>query len=132
MEHTIQDSLVSCQLENLFEGTRKNCNHKSMSTYERIKQAREGAGYSQKTLAERLNVSQQAVQQWESPGGTQPKTRAVNKLAALLGVSVEWILNGRESIDETPYALAPRCPLLSWSDAKEWPNNRSKLTQESK
>jgi SOS-response transcriptional repressor LexA len=132
MPHRIQALLVSCQQEILFETIKKNCKDVPMTTYERIKQARESAGYTQKELAKLLKVAQQAVHQWElaPPAGTHPKK--INELAALLGVSVEWLLNGEEDIECLPYSLAPRCPLLEWEDAVEWPSNKKELKENKK
>jgi transcriptional regulator with XRE-family HTH domain len=51
-----------------------------------IKEARENAGFTQKDAAERLCVSQQAVQQWES-GKTVPQADRLVPLAKILKVS---------------------------------------------
>lgn len=126
----IQALPVLCQQENLFELTRKNCKDIFMSTGERIKQAREAAGYTQKQLAELLNIQQQSVQQWESGNTQRPKK--INEIASILGVSVDYLLNGRENIVDFPYSLASRCPLISWEDAKTWPINRQQLKNENK
>jgi SOS-response transcriptional repressor LexA len=130
MQHTIQETLVDCQQVKLFEGTRKACNNSKMSTGDRIKQAREAAGYTQKELAKLLGVEQQSVQQWESGDTRHPKK--INEIAGILGVSVEYLLAGNEGAINFPYPIAARCPLIGWQDAKMWPQNRSFLKESEK
>ena len=60
-----------------------------MKLPEKILYCRKCAGLSQEVLAERLGVSRQAVSKWET-GEALPET---NKLAAELGVSVDWLLS---------------------------------------
>lgn len=57
---------------------------------ERIKFARQGAGLTQRELAERLSVSAGAVGQWETDG--LPSTERLAALASVLGVTVDWLL----------------------------------------
>lgn len=101
-----------------------------MNIGDRIKKAREAAGLSQEQLADLLNVKQQAVQQWESGETQRPKK--INELAAILGVSIEYLLNGQENLVDFPYPLVPRCPLIRWEDAKEWPANKVNLKNDKK
>jgi SOS-response transcriptional repressor LexA len=96
-----------------------------MSTGDRIREAREAAGYTQGELADLLKVKQQAVQQWESGDTKRPKK--INEIASLLGVSVDYLLAGSENVIDFPYSIAPRCPLIGWSDAKDWPKNKTQL-----
>ena len=63
---------------------------------DRIRMARRSARLSQAELAERLNVASSAVAQWEGPRGTTPRIEKLPVIAAALGVSVEWLLTGRE------------------------------------
>lgn len=62
-----------------------------------IKALREKLGLSQKAVAAKMNVSQQAVSQWESDDGT-PKAEQLPDLADLFGVSIDALF-GRESKD---------------------------------
>ena len=55
---------------------------------------RKEAGLTQAEVAEKLNVSFQAVSKWEN--GTLPNVEMLVELAALLQVSVDEILSGRE------------------------------------
>ena len=59
----------------------------------KIKAAREGAGLTQEDLAERMEVSRQAVSKWEV-GASDPSTSNLFALAKLFGVSVEELLEG--------------------------------------
>jgi SOS-response transcriptional repressor LexA len=130
MLHTIQETLVNCQQVNLFDATSKTCNNRAMTLGDRIKEAREAAGYEQDELAVLLNISQQSISQWETGETKRPKK--LNELAGILGVSVEYLLNGQEDIIDIPYSVIARCPLISWVDAKSWPKNRTNLKIEKK
>ncbi len=101
-----------------------------MKLGDRIKKAREAAGYTQEQLADLLNIKQQSIQQWESGSTRYPKK--INEIASILGVTVDLLLNGEENVIDFSYPLAARCPLISWSDAKEWPKNNRQLKGENK
>jgi phage repressor protein C with HTH and peptisase S24 domain len=62
--------------------------------HSRIKQARINSGLTQAQLAERLGVSPQSVQQWES--STAPRRNRLVVLCSVLGVDPDWVLFGRE------------------------------------
>jgi SOS-response transcriptional repressor LexA len=130
MTDIIQALPVICQQVNLFEITSENCNNSKMTIGDRIREAREAAGYTQAQLADLINIKQQSIQQWESGDTKRPKK--INEIASILGVSVDYLLNGEENIIDFPYAIAARCPLIGWADAKEWPENKSQLKQSDK
>ena len=60
-----------------------------------IKKLREEKGMTQDELAEKLNVTRQAVSNWET-GKTQPDIETLTKLAEIFDVSVERIIYGSE------------------------------------
>ena len=62
-----------------------------MKLCEKLYELRRAAGLSQEELAERLNVSRQAVSKWES-GASDPSTTNLMALAKLFGVSAEDLL----------------------------------------
>lgn len=66
-----------------------------MSISARIRTARREAGLSQSQLAELMKVTRSACSQWEQPNGTAPRGSRLQRLATLLGVSVEWLATGR-------------------------------------
>ena len=68
-----------------------------MSIASRIRKARLAAGYSQSHLAELMHVTRSACSQWEQPGGTAPRGSRLERLATVLGVSVEWLATGQEA-----------------------------------
>lgn len=76
----------------------------TMSFAEKILNLRTQYGYSQETLAEKLNVSRQAVSKWES-GTTLPETDKVIALSDFFGVSTDYLLkdgiqhNNGDSLD---------------------------------
>lgn len=57
----------------------------------RLSQARRQCGLTQSEVAERLNVSFQAVSLWER-GETQPELDKLPEIAKLLGVTTDWLL----------------------------------------
>jgi transcriptional regulator with XRE-family HTH domain len=57
-----------------------------------VKDAREAKALTQTQLATLLGVTQPAVAQWESGIG-YPEAFRVAKLGAVLGLSVDWLLN---------------------------------------
>lgn len=63
-----------------------------------IADKRKSLGLTQAEVAQKLNVSFQAVSKWEN--GTLPATELLVQLAALLGVSVDELLAGRKLRDE--------------------------------
>jgi transcriptional regulator with XRE-family HTH domain len=60
-----------------------------------IKKLREEKGMTQDELAEKLNVTRQAVSNWET-GKTQPDIETLTRLAEIFDVSVERIIYGSE------------------------------------
>ena len=58
---------------------------------EKIIQLRKKNGISQQELADKLDVSRQAVSKWES-GASDPSTTNLMALAKLFGVTAEEIL----------------------------------------
>lgn len=64
---------------------------KQQMIHERIKELRLKAGLSQAELASKLGVSRQAVTKWESGKG-MPDIEHIRNLAALFGVSVDFLL----------------------------------------
>ena len=70
-----------------------------MSIASRIRKARLAAGFSQSHLAELMHVTRSACSQWEQPGGTAPRGSRLERLATVLGVSVEWLATGQHGGD---------------------------------
>ena len=64
---------------------------------DRIKELRKAKGWSQKELAEKLNVTQSAIGKWEGKGKTIPSDDIKLRIAALFNVSVDYLLS--DSID---------------------------------
>ena len=60
-----------------------------------IKKLREERGMTQDELAEKLNVTRQAVSNWET-GKTQPDIETLTQLAEIFDVSVERLIYGSE------------------------------------
>ena len=62
-----------------------------MTFGEKLQTLRQHSGMSQDALAERLNVSRQAVSRWERDE-TMPETEKVVALANLFGVTTDYLL----------------------------------------
>jgi transcriptional regulator with XRE-family HTH domain len=67
-----------------------------MGFSERVTALRKQAGWSQEELAQRLDVSRQAVSKWEN-GTSEPNTSNLMALARLYGIPAEDLLKGVES-----------------------------------
>lgn len=57
----------------------------------RIKQLRTGLEMKQSDLARQLNVGQNTISNWET-GKTEPDTGSLQKMSAVFGVSIDYIL----------------------------------------
>lgn len=105
-----------------------------MLIHDRIASRRREIGLSQVALAKKTGVSGTSVSKWES-GFNQPKGRYLNDLAAALGVSVDWLLTGKEKgatgVAESPFfsyrnvgpaviTQGGRVPILSYVQAGNW------------
>lgn len=82
---------------------------KNMTLGERIREQRKSAGFSQEKLAERMEISRQAVTKWES-GQSAPSSDNLFKLAEVLGCPVSALLDngetgGRSPAEEVYYRL---------------------------
>ena len=62
----------------------------------RLQEAREVCGLSPREVAERLNVTQQAVSNWEK-GRSFPDVGNLVKISDLYGVSLDWLLKGEKN-----------------------------------
>lgn len=77
-----------------------------MSTFgERVRQAREYAGLSQKALADLVRTKQQAIQYLENPKSHARGSRHTNSIARFCGVDAQWLESGQgrapgKSLDE--------------------------------
>lgn len=60
---------------------------------DRIKELRKKHGLSQEALAEKLEISRQAISKWES-GSSNPDIEYVIKMSDIFGVSTDYILKG--------------------------------------
>ena len=68
-----------------------------MTFGQKLQGLRQRAGMSQDALAERLNVSRQAVSRWERDE-TMPETDKVVALADLFGVTTDYLLRQRADL----------------------------------
>lgn len=75
-----------------------------MTFGEKLQKLRQKEGMSQDALAERLDVSRQAVSRWERDE-TMPETDKVVALADLFGVTTDYLL--RQGAEEEPQAARP-------------------------
>ena len=80
-----------------------------MTTGQKIKEARKNCGLSQEQLAEKIAVSRSAVAKWEAGNGL-PDVENLKMLAALLNVSIDYLLDDGEPMDtgviREPYNLS--------------------------
>lgn len=62
-----------------------------------IKKLRESKGYSQEMVAEKLEVSRQAVSKWEN-NLSEPSTENLMKLSKLFDIEVDLLINGKGEV----------------------------------
>ncbi len=68
-----------------------------MTFAQKLKDARQQAGYSQEELAGKLSVSRSAVAKWEADKG-MPDIENLRAIAKLLNVSIDYLLDEGESL----------------------------------
>ena len=78
-----------------------------MTFGEKLQALRQRTGMSQDALAERLNVSRQAVSRWERDE-TMPETDKVVALADIFGVTTDYLLRPQTQQQPPPEAQPPR------------------------
>ena len=83
-----------------------------MTFGEKLQSLRRRSGMSQDTLAERLEVSRQAVSKWERDE-TMPETEKVVRIAKLFDVSLDELLLGKEPEPKPEPRYQPYTPPLS-------------------
>jgi len=67
---------------------------------ERLKMIRKESGFTQKSLANELFVSQQSVWKWEK-NESSPNPETIAKMAQIFGVSTDYLL-GRDEKEKEP------------------------------
>lgn len=80
---------------------------------EKLYKLRKNSGLSQEQLAEKLNVSRQAISKWES-GTAVPESEKLVTISNYFGVSVDYLLKDEEekvigtdsSVEEKPKRIA--------------------------
>ena len=73
-----------------------------MKLSDKITQLRKSNGWSQEDLAEKLNVSRQAISRWEG-AAAQPDAANILQLSRLFGVTTDYLLNDEyESDNDLP------------------------------
>ena len=78
-----------------------------MNLSEKIQLCRKRAGLSQEALAEKLNVSRQAVSKWET-GAAEPELSKLRALAAAFGVTADWLLSEEAAADGNSVGVCAR------------------------
>ena len=75
-----------------------------MSFNENLQALRKAKGISQEQLAERLDVSRQAVSKWETDGG-YPEMDKIIQLCDIFGVTMDELIKGQVELDKTDMRL---------------------------
>jgi transcriptional regulator with XRE-family HTH domain len=68
-----------------------------MQFFEKLKQCREESGLTQEGVAERLNITRQAVSKWER-GINEPDIETIVRLSDIYGVTIDQLLREDLSI----------------------------------
>lgn len=75
-----------------------NDSNRTITLGEKIKSSRKAAGLTQEQLAEKLNISRQAITKWESDKGI-PDISNIKMLAKTLNVSIDYLLDDGTDLD---------------------------------
>lgn len=127
MSATLQLKSVACQQPKVFDYTTVSCNNNKMNTLAmRLREARETAGYTQQDLAKKAGVRQQSLQKIES--GLTHNPRKLQAIESILGLPPGYLLYGEERTSELPKPIIARCPVLSASEALNWPENKQQVS----
>lgn len=78
---------------------------------DRLAAARDSAGLTQSGLAQRLGVRVKTIRDWENDV-SEPRANRLQMLAALLGVSLRWLLTGEGNDVSPPEAIPDTDPQL--------------------
>lgn len=81
---------------------------------DRIKLARKNADFTQQEVADKLNVSYQAVSSWEQPTGYVPDTKHLVEFAKLCGVSVSSLVE-----EESEYEFKTDKEFYKWDNQRK-------------
>ena len=96
---------------------------------EKIAQLRRKNGWSQEELADKMEVSRQAVSKWES-SQTTPDLERILRLSSLFGVTIDYLLKDGAA-PEIPQAEAeedPQIRLISLADAADYLSLRERAS----
>lgn len=80
----------------------ERCSRKEKHRYgnwEKLKDARMKSGFTQETVAERINVSRQTISNWENEK-SYPDIISVIELSSLYSISLDDLLKGDERMME--------------------------------
>ena len=66
---------------------------------ERLRNAREASGMSQKKMANHIGVKSVTVEKWES-GKLDPRANRLQMLASLLNVPLLWLMAGSQQVPD--------------------------------
>lgn len=77
----------------------QNMEEQAMIFADKLIRLRKKNGWSQEELAEKLNVSRQAVSKWES-AQTVPELEKLLQLSALFGVTTDYLLKDELELEE--------------------------------
>ena len=86
---------------------------------ERIIESRKKNGWSQEELAERMNVSRQAVSKWES-GQSTPDIEKIIIMSELFGVTTDYLLKEEISYEKSEMITANSTKRVSVDTAREY------------
>lgn len=136
MDSNLQPSVVFVNNKMMFDPTAKGCDNKDMvkdgdieklhkkELGEKLRIARNAAGLEQWQLGKMIGVSQQTIGAIEKGKGT----KLWPKIEKAIGLPPGYFLYGKgSSILSVPQPLIAGCPLISWENAVNWPQNKSEI-----
>ena len=96
---------------------------------EKIAQLRRKNGWSQEELADKMEISRQAVSKWES-GQTMPDLERILRLSSLFGVTIDYLLKDGAAPEsqQSEAEEDPQIRLISLADAADYLSLRERAS----
>jgi SOS-response transcriptional repressor LexA len=126
MEKNLHPQAVNVNTQKMFDLTASGCNNYNMNLSTRLKEAMKAAGYTQTSLAKKVGMAQQSL--YKLISGNSKQSKFLSKIEGVLGVPPGYLLYGKgESVLGAAQPMMAGCPVLSWQNAFNWPENKSQI-----
>jgi len=81
---------------------------------ERLKNLRLAKGLTLQQVGDSFGISKASISAWES-GKSHPDHKKLEKLADILGTTVQFLISGTTNLDNPRHAGNPKIPFIEWN-----------------